>query len=328
MRAIAQSRYGGPEVLTMTEVPDPVAGEGELVVDVRAAAANAADWHIMRGEPRLARLDRSTFGLRGPRQRVRGSDFAGVVREVGAGVTGFAVGDEVFGEGAGSFAEQVVARAGAVARKPPELSFEDAATLPMAGTTALLLLRSGEVGEGRRVLVNGASGGVGTFAVQIARAWGAHVTAVCSTRNVDQARALGADDVVDYTRDDFVAPGRTYDAVVDMVGNRSLRDLRRATAPDGIVVLSGGGVSGEGRWVGPLGLMSRASLASRLGRVRTAIPLAHANTDDLEELASLVVSGAVKPVVERTFALPEAAAAVRHLEREHARGKVVLTGGW
>lgn len=328
MKAIAQNRYGGPDVLAMTDVPEPVPGPDELVVDVRAAAVNAADWHIMRGEPRLARLDFSTFGLRAPRQRVRGSDFAGVVRAVGAAVTGFAVGDEVFGEGSGSFAEQVVAKAEATAAKPPEIGFEEAATLPMAGTTALLLLRSGGVESGRTVLVNGASGGVGTFAVQIARARGAHVTAVCSTRNVEQARSLGAHEVVDYTREDFAVSGRTYDAVVDLVGNRSLRELRRATAPEGTVVLSGGGVAGEARWVGPLGLMSRGALGNRLGRGRTAIPLAKANTADLEELASLVVSGAVKPAVERTFDITAAADAVRHLETEHARGKLVLRAAW
>lgn len=328
MKAITHSRYGGPDVLALADVPDPQPRPDEVLVDVHAAAVNAADWHIMRGEPRLARLDFSTFGLRAPRQRVRGSDFAGVVRAVGPAVTEYAVGDEVFGEGAGSFAERVVAKAGAIARKPPEVGFEEAASLPMAATTALLLLRSGEVGAGSAVLVNGASGGVGTFAIQIARAWGAHVTAVCSTRNADQARSLGAEEVVDYTRSDFASADRTYDAVVDLVGNRSLRDLRRATAPGGAVVLSGGGVAGEGRWVGPLGLMSRGALANRLGRGRTAIPLARAATGDLAELAALVASGAVRPVIECVYDITAAADAVRHLEIEHARGKLVLRASW
>lgn len=325
MKAITQDRYGSADVLYLKDLPTPVPRADEVLVDVRAASVNAADWHIMRGEPRLARLDFSMFGLRAPRQRVRGSDFAGVVRAVGAAVTSFQPGDEVFGEGSGTFAEQAVAREAATARKPAEVSFEAAAALPMAGTTAQLLLARGGVRAGRSVLVNGASGGVGTFAIQLAAAKGADVTAVCSARNADQARALGAERVLDYAREDFATGPASYDVVVDLVGKRSLRDLRRVLAPGGVLVLSGGGVAGEGRTVGPLGLMLRGRLTARRGGRRTEIPMARPDARTLDELATLVAAGTIRPVIERTFDLTAAADAVRYLEQEHARSKVVLT---
>jgi NADPH:quinone reductase-like Zn-dependent oxidoreductase len=325
-RAVTQSRYGGPEVLELTRLPRPAPGPAQVLVRVHAASVNARDWHVMRGEPRLARLmDRAVFALRRPRLAVRGTDVAGVVEAVGKGVTRWKPGDAVFGEGVGTFAEYALASADQLAVVPAGMPFVQAATLPLAATTALLCLDETGLTPGGQVLVNGASGGVGTFAVQLAKVMGLHVTAVVSTRNVPLVRSLGADEVVDYTVTDFTRTGRAYAAVVDLVGNRRLRDLRRSVRPGGRLVLSGGGSSGEGRVVGPLRLLLGATAAARFLPFEVVVPQAVPTTATLERIAGVVGSGALTPVIDRTFPLEEAAAAVRYVETEHARAKVVIT---
>ncbi|MFG2297347.1 NAD(P)-dependent alcohol dehydrogenase [Streptomyces sp. NPDC048603] len=323
MKAIVQDRYGPPEVLEHREVDRPVPGEHDVLVRVRAAAVNAADWHLMRGDPYVAR---PVLGLRRPKVPVRGRDFAGTVEAVGAAVTGLRPGDEVYGEADGAFAEYVCAPATAVDRKPAGLTFAQAAAIPLAGNTALMGLRDlGRLAPGQSVLVNGASGGVGTFAVQIAKALGAEVTGVCSARNAELVRSLGADRVVDYAREDFTRSGRTYDLVLDLVGNRSLADLRRALVPAGTLVLSGGGVSGGGSLIGPMALLVKGQVLSRFARHRLLVLTAEPRRENLAALRELVESGRVRPVVDRTYPLAEAAEAIRYLEVEHARAKVVLT---
>jgi NADPH:quinone reductase-like Zn-dependent oxidoreductase len=331
MCALVQDRYGSPDVLAVAPVPVPQPGVGEVRVRVAAASVNARDWHVMRGEPLLARLlDRSTFGRTAPRVRIRGTDFAGVIHAVGEGVTRWRVGDSVFGESDAAIAEYVVAAQDVMAEIPAGTTFEQAAAIPLAANTALTCLRAGDPRPGDRVLVNGASGGVGTFIVQLGKAIGLHVSAVCSARNADLVRSLGADAVIDYGREDFAAAGIRYDLVVDLVGNRSLRDLRAAVAPAGSLVLSGGGVSGEGRLVGPLALLIRAQALARLSGLRVTVPEARPSVANLETLAGFVASGAVTPVIDRTFAMDRAAEALRYLELEHARAKVVIKveRGW
>lgn len=324
-----QERYGGPEVLALQDVDDPVPGAGEVLVRVRASSLNAADWHVMRGDPSIVRiLDRKTFGWRAPRQAVRGHDVAGVVEAVGPGVIGFAVGDEVFGEapGEGAFAELVATRADVLVPKPAELTFDQAAAIPLAGTTALTGLRDGGLGAGQRLLVNGASGGVGTFAVQIGGALGAEVTAVCRDRNVDLARALGADHVVDYRTDDFAESGERYDVVLDLVGNRSLADLRRVLTADGVLLLSGGGTSEGGSLLGPMRLFTIAALRARSARPQRLLAFrAEPSAAALADLCAMIAAGTLRPVVDRTYPFLELPAAMRYLEEEHARAKVVIT---
>lgn len=325
MRALSQDRYGGPDVLSVVDVPRPVPAEGEVLVRVHAASVNARDWHVMRGEPRIARLmDRSIFGWRGPRIQVRGTDYAGVVEAVGPGVRDWAVGDRVFGEANATLAQYVAAPVAAMARVPDGASMEQAAALPLAGTTALECLRAGEAAPGASVLVNGASGGVGTFVLQLARAMGLEVTAVCSARNAEQASALGAHHVIDYAETDFTTAGTTHDVVIDLVGNRSINDLRRVVAPSGAVVLSGGGIPGEGRLIGAVALLVRAQLSGRGNGPSIVTPQAVPTRATLEALADLLVSGAVRSRVERTFRLGDAAEALRHLESRHATAKIVV----
>ena len=324
-RAVTQTGYGGPEVLQVTDVPLPVPGAGEVLVRVHAASVNARDWHVMRGEPRVARLmDRTQFACRGPRVAVRGTDFAGVVEAVGTDVTAWRPGDVVFGEGIGTFAERAIASADQVAAVPAGTTFEQAAALPLAASTALMCLDETGLEVGGRVLVNGASGGVGTFAVQAAKAMGLHVTAVVSTRNVDLVNSLGADDVVDYTTTDFTRSGRAWDAVVDLVGNHRLRDLRSTVRAGGRLVLSGGGNSGEGRVLGPVKLLAGALALARFQPFEVRAPQSVPTTGVLERVAAMVTSGRLLPVVDRTFVLGDAAAAVRHVETEHTRGKVLI----
>jgi NADPH:quinone reductase-like Zn-dependent oxidoreductase len=325
MQAWVQDTYGSPDVLRISTVPTPNPEPGQIRVRIAAASINARDWHIMRGEPRLARLDRKVFGRKAPKVQIRGTDFAGTVDAVGAGVTGWRSGDLVFGEADGTLAEYVVVAHDAVAAIPVGTGFEQAAALPLAAITALTLLRAGETQSGNRFLINGASGGVGTFAIQLAKNLGLHVTAVCSARNADQARSLGADVIIDYNREDFCATSERYAMVIDLVGNRSVRELRSLVERSGTLVISGGGVSGEGRFFGPLWLIIRAGLMSRLPGPRIAIPMAKPTQARLEELGALVETGTVKAVIDRTYRFDEAAEAIRYLETEHARAKVVVT---
>jgi len=327
MKAIVQDRYGPPELLELRDIDQPVPAAGEVLVRVHAAAVNAYDWHVMRGDPYLARfMAPAVFGRRGPKRTIRGRDFAGRVAAVGSGVTRLRPGDEVYGEADGTFAEYVCVPADLAEPKPANLTFAQAAAIPLAGNTALMGLRDvGGVQAGQRVLVNGASGGVGTFAVQLARALGAHVTGVCSTRNVELVRSTGADNVIDYARDDFTRTGQRYDLVFDLVGNRSLTDCRRALTPTGTLVLSGGGVSKGVSLVGPLGLIVKAQLLSPLVRQRLRVLTAQPSGRNLATLREFAESGKLTPVIDRTYALPEVPDAIRYVEAEHARAKVVIT---
>jgi NADPH:quinone reductase-like Zn-dependent oxidoreductase len=323
MKAIAQDRYGPPDVLELRDVPKPTPGDNEVLVRVHAAAVNALDWHYMRGDPYVARL---SMGLRGPKVRIRGRDFAGRVEAIGTGVERFRVGDEVFGEADGAFAEYVSAPDDAVDPKPVNLTFEQAAAVPLAGCTALMGLRDvARVQPGQRVLINGASGGVGTFAVQIARSLGAEVTGVCSARNADLVRSIGADHVIDYASEDFTRNGQRYDVVFDLVGNRSLTDVRRALTPEGTLVLSGGGVSEGGSFLGPLALFAKSMVLSRFVRHRLLQLTEQPSRENLASLRELVESGTVTPVIDRTFPLSDVPEAIRYLEVEHAQAKVVIT---
>ena len=323
MRAVVQDRYGPPEVLRLLDIARPVPGAGEVLVRVRAAAVNAYDWHMLRGDPYLAR---ATFGLRRPAAPVRGRDFAGVVEQVGPGVTHLREGDEVYGEAHGAFAEYVCAPAGVVDHKPANLSFEQAAAIPLAGNTALIGIRDlADVHSGQTVLVNGASGGVGPFAIQIAKAAGAEVTAVCRERNVEIVRSAGADHVVDYTREDFTRGGRRFDVVLDLVGNRTLSDCRRVLRKGGLVILSGGGVFSGGSLLGPMRLILSAKLRAPFTRDRVVLLSAVPSRANLATLRDLAETGALTPVIDRTYPLAEVPAAIRYLETEHARAKVVIT---
>lgn len=326
MKAIVQHRYGPPDVLRLREVDTPTPGDDEVLVRVRASSVNAYDWHAVRGDPYLARL---SFGLRRPAAMVRGQDFAGQVEAVGRAVTRFSPGDEVYGEAGpagGAFAEYLCVAENLVEMKPANLSFEQAAAVPLAGTTALVCLRDAAgLRAGQHVLINGASGGVGTFAVQLAKAYGAQVTAVCRTRNVDLVRSLGADHVVDYTREDFTRTGCRYDVLLDLVGNRSLSDLRRVLTPDGSLLLSGGGVFSGGSVFGPMGLLLRGPIVARFVRHRIVAPSARAGRGHLVTLREMAESGRLTPVIDRTYRLGEVPEAIRYVETEHARAKVVVT---
>jgi NADPH:quinone reductase-like Zn-dependent oxidoreductase len=325
VRAIVQSSYGPPESLRLQEVERPEIGDDGVLVRVRAASVNPLDWHVVRGLPYLLRLSE---GLRRPKVPVRGVDVAGVVEAVGAAVTELRPGGEVFGMRNGSLAEYVAGRERNFAPKPAALGFEEAAALPVAGITALQALRDkGELQGGQKLLVNGAAGGVGTLAVQIAKAWGADVTGVCSARNVELVRSLGADDVVDYAARDFTRDGRRYDLILDLVGNRSLRDLRRALTPKGTLVMSGGGDVSTNRrkLLGPMAFTLRGIALSPFVGQRLLPFLAKLRKEDLLALAELVDAGKLRPVLDRTFPLPEAPEALRYLEAGHARGKVAIT---
>lgn len=328
MKAIVNDKYGSPGVLDFREIERPVPGDDEVLVRVCAASVNARDWHIMRGDPYVARLmDRSTFGMSGPKLKVRGTDFAGVVEAAGQAVQGLQPGDEVYGEAHGAFAEYVCAPGDVVGLKPANLTFEQACAVPLAGNTALVGLRDvGQVEAGQHVVINGASGGVGTFAVQIAKSFGAEVTAVCSTKNVDLVRSLGADHVVDYTQEDFTRNGKRYDVLLDLVGNHSLTALRRALTPTGTLILSGGGVSRGGNVIGPVALIIRGQLASTFIRRQRIVILAPSpSRANLTTLKDLLESGALIPAIDRSYPLAETAEAINYLETDHARAKVILT---
>jgi NADPH:quinone reductase-like Zn-dependent oxidoreductase len=327
MKAIIQNGYGAPaKVLAYSDAPQPMPRDDDVLVKVHAASLNAREWHLVRGDPYIARLMGPEMPLRGRKNRILGTDFAGRVEEVGRNVTGIKVGDDVYGEVDGAFAEYVNAPRDLLGVMPANLTHEQAAAVPLAGNTALECLRQeANVQPGQRLLVNGASGGVGTFAVQIGRALAAEVTAVCSTRNVELAESLGADHVVDYRKQDF-ANGRRYDVIFDLVGNRSLKDLRRCLAPDGTIVLSGGGVSTGGSVVGPMALFIRGTLAAKFAKgYRVITPVPKPARDKFDALTKLIEAGTVTPVIDRTYPLNEAVEAIRYLEEEHARAKVILT---
>ncbi|CAI7980305.1 NADPH:quinone reductase [Frankia sp. Hr75.2] len=326
MRAIVQNGYGPPDVLRLDDVAQPAPARDEVLVRVRAASLNARDWHVMRGDPYLARLVLPGVSLRGPQNRILGTDFAGEVVAAGPGVTGLRPGDDVFGEADGAFAEYVCAPQDVLGAMPANLTYEQAAAVPLAGNTALVCLRD-EAGlaAGQRLLINGASGGVGTFAVQVGRALGAEVTAVCSARNAELVRSLGADHVVDYRQEDFTRAGLRYDVVFDLVANRSLTALRRAVAPGGTLVLSGGGTSTGVSLVGPMGLFIRGMLAARFVPHRLIAPTPKPSGQRLSALRELIEAGRITPVIDRAYPLSEAPEAIRYLEVEHARAKVVLT---
>jgi len=321
VRAVQQDRYGGVEQLVVREMPAPEPARGEVLVRVRAAGVDRGTWHLMAGLPLVMRLG---LGVRGPRMRTPGRDLAGVVEAAGEGVTRLGVGDEVVGTtGQGSFAELTRARADRLALKPAALSFEEAAVIPVSGQTALQALRDhGRLQAGQSVLVIGASGGVGSYAVQLAKAFGAEVTGVCSTTKLDLVRGLGADHVVDYTRETLGADGRRYDLVLDIGGNRPLPVLRRMLADRGTLVFVGG--EAGGRWLGGLQRPIGAALRSPYVRQRFVMFVAKENTADVETLVRLAASGDLRAPVERAFPLESAAKAVEHLQSGHARGKVVV----
>lgn len=325
MNAIVYHEYGTADVLRLEEIERPVLGNNQVLIEVRAAAANPLDWHYMRGTPYLMRMD---SGLFRPKSTRLGVDVSGRVVAVGENVTRFKPGDEVFGTAGGAFAEYARASEDKVVLKPANLSFEQAAAVPVAALTALQGLRDkGRLQPGQKVLINGASGGVGTFAVQIAKSFGAEVTGVCSTRNVEMVRALGADHVIDYTKEDFSQSSDRYDLILDNVGNRSLGDFRRVMNPEGIYVLIGGGGPDDGRWIGPFARVIKACLLSPFVSEELVMLLASINKDDLLLMKELMEEGKVTPVIDRTYALSEVPEAIRYLEKGHARGKVIITVG-
>lgn len=326
-RAIVRDRYGSPDVLEMREIEMPAVREDEVLVRVVAAAVCGDDWHLMRGLPYAARVE---SGLFAPRRKTMGLDVAGRVEAVGAKVTQFRPGDEVFGWAPGSYAEYVAVPESSLAHRPVNIGLEQAAAVPISGFTALQAVRDrGEVRPGQHVLINGASGGVGTFAVQIARALGAVVTGVCSTRNLELVRSLGADHVIDYTKEDFTRLGRQYDVIVDLAQSCSLAELRRALTPTGTLVLVGSSgkntLTGRNRWFKGTDRWISALFLSLFTRQRLR-PLIHQDRkEDLLFLKELIEAGEVTPVIDRTYPLHDAAAAIRRTEAGGVRGKLVIT---
>jgi len=321
MKAIVYTEYGSPDVLEFKEVVKPTPKNDEVLVKVYAVSANAADLHLLRADPFLVRL---SSGFLKPKHTILGSDIAGRVEAIGSNVKEFKLGDEVFGDisagGWGGFAEYVCAREDALVLKPANLSFEEAAAVPMAAVTALQGLRSkGGIQPGQKVLINGASGGVGMFAVQIAKALGAEVTGVCSTRNVDIVRSIGADHVIDYTKEDFTQNGHRYDLILAANGYHSISDYRRVLTPKGTYVMTGGAMAQlsevmlKGPWISMTGSQKMGNL------------LAKPNKNDLAFVKGLLEAGKVKPVIDRCYPLNQAADAIRYLENGHAQGKVVIT---
>jgi len=321
-KAIVQDKYGSADVLELRDIDKPGIGDHEVMVRVRAAGVNPADWAITGGLPYIARPVYG--GLRKPKNRVRGTDVAGEVEAVGTSVTRFRPGDEVFGWCTRAFAEHASVSDAALELKPTNLTFEQAAAVPMAGFVALQAIRDhGNVQAGQKVLVNGASGGIGTFAVQIAKSLGAEVTGVCSTGNVDMVRSIGADRVIDYTREDFTRTGQRYDCILDNVGNRSLSDLRRALTPAGMLVPNGGGF--DNRWFASAGRRIRAMVSFRFVSQTLGRFIMSPKPEDLVVLRELIEAGKVTPVIDRTYLLSETPQAIDHVGGGHARGKVVIT---
>jgi NADPH:quinone reductase-like Zn-dependent oxidoreductase len=321
MQATVYTEYGSPDVLKSEEVTTPTLGDNEVLIQIHAAAVNAGDRHLMRGDPLMIRL---TAGLRKPKHQILGADVAGRVAAVGRNVLQFQPGDAVFGDlsdsGFGAFAEYVAAPAHAVARKPVRMTFEEAAAVPSAAMTALQGLRDhGQIQSGQKVLINGASGGVGTFAVQIAKALGAEVTGVCSTRKVDMVRSLGADHVIDYQQEDYTRNVQRYDIILDAAAYRSLADNQRALAPKGIYVL----VGGSGAQFLQVMMLGRWRSKKHGQQFRTFVK--HPTQQDLTLVKELLEAGRIAPIIDRCYPLREATEALRYLESGHARGKVVIT---
>ena len=327
MKAVVYTNYGSPDVLEIRDVKRPVPNDDQILIKVRAAAVNPLDWHFMEGTPYIMRA--MGVGLRKPKDPRLGVDVAGQVEAVGKNVTQFKPGDEVFGGKTGAFADYVCARADrAIVLKPANITFEQAASVPIAAITALQALRDkGKVHAGQKVLINGASGGVGTFAVQIAKSFGADVTGVCSTRNLDLVRSLGADHVIDYTKEDFTKGDERYDVILDNVGTQPLSGFRHALQPKGICVMIGGGGPNDGGLIGPMGRPIVALLMSPFISQKMGMMMAELNKEDLTILGDLMQSGKVKPVIDRTYPLSQIAEAMRYLEAGHARGKVIITVG-
>jgi NADPH:quinone reductase-like Zn-dependent oxidoreductase len=320
MKAMVYEKFGTPEVLQLRDVEKPALTDDGVLVRVHASSVNPYDWHMLTGLPYMARM---SAGLRKPKDHVLGVDFAGVVEAVGKDVNHFQSGDEVFGARNGAFAEYVCVR-NAIAPKPSNLTFEQAAAVPLAAITALQGLRDkGRIQAGHKVLINGASGGVGTFAVQIAKAFGADVTGVCSTPNVETARSLGADHVIDYTQEDFTRGGQRFDLMLDIGGNRTWSECKRVLKDDGNLVFVGGPKTN--RLVGPMGNYLRVSLISRVGTRRAHLFLAKTNRADLEVLQELLSNGKVTPVIDRQYELSEVGAALSYVGAGHARAKVVVS---
>lgn len=319
MQAIVRDRYGAPEVLRLAEIAKPVVTDDSVIVRVRAAAVNAYDWHMLRGHPYIVRTE---IGLRRPKVAGMGVDLAGTVEAVGRNVTEFRVGDDVYGECGGAFAEFVDARVTGLALKPTNPTFEEAAAVPMAGFTALQALRDkGGLAAGQRVLVNGAAGGVGTFAVQLAKAFGAEVTGVCGPAHVDMVRSIGADEVVDYSKEDFTRVPHRFDLVLDIAGTRHLPAYRRILRADGTLVVVGGR---GGRWIGPLVGPVTAVIVSRFASQRFLPFLARRSKEDLQALRALIDAGKIRPVIDRSYSLADTAEAIAYVEGGHAGGKVVI----
>ncbi len=321
MKAIVQDTYGTADVLKLEDIDRPVAGNGEVLLRVHAASVFIGDWHVMAGVPYLIRM---VSGLRAPKARVRGQDVAGSVEEVGKDVRQFQLGDEVFGACDGSFAEYATAQPDKLARKPANLTFDQAATVPITGSTALQGLRDvGRLQPGQKVLIIGAAGGVGSFAVQIAKAYGADVTGVCSTMQLDLVRSLGADRVIDYSREDFAATGERYDLILDIAGARPVPHLRQALAARGTLVLVG--AEGGGRWLGHMSRQLGAQMRSPFASQSLVAFIAKPTAARLLVLKELIEDGKVKPVMDKMYPLSEVPEAMRHLEGGHGRGKVVIT---
>ena len=321
MKAMVQDTYGSAEVLELREIDKPEIADDQVLVRVRAAGVNPADWAVMSGLPYVAR---SVYGLRKPKNAVRGTDVAGQVEAVGTSVTRFRPGDEVFGWCVGAYAEYASVSEDALALKPANLTFVQAASVPMAGLVALQALRDhGNVQAGQSVLINGASGGIGTFAVQIAKSLGAQVTGVCSTGNADMVRSIGADLVIDYTQKDFTQGGQRYDFILDNVANHPLSDLRGALTPTGTLVPNGGGF--DNRWFASGGRVIRAHALNRFVSQKLRPFLVSFNLEDLAALKELIEAGKLTPVMDRTYPLAETPQAISHVGEGHARGKVAIT---
>jgi NADPH:quinone reductase-like Zn-dependent oxidoreductase len=324
MKAITYCDYGIAN-LKLDEIEKPTPNDDQILVKVRAASVNPYDWHFIEGTPKIMRM--MGVGLRKPKDTRLGVDFAGTVEAVGKNVTQFKPGDDVFGGKGGAFAEYVCRRAeGAVALKPANITFEQAASVNIAGITALQAVRDkGKVQPGQKVLINGASGGVGTFAVQIAKSLGADVTGVCSTRNVDLVRSLGADHVIDYTKEDFTKTDQRYDVILDNVPNHSLSECRQILNPNGKYVMIGGGGPNDNRWVGPFGRVIHTLVLSPFINQKMGMMMADPSSKDLAMLGEMMQAGKLKAVIDRTYKLSEVPDAIRYLEEGHARGKVVIT---